>query len=90
MRRTIGARHEVPLPEGLCPKGAGGLSPGFQPWEPCPEGFALKGRQIERTNNAKVGPIVASQLRTLIFGEAIVRVYLVTQPPAPSGRTRSF
>jgi hypothetical protein len=24
-----------------------------------PERFALKGRQIERTNNAKVGPIVA-------------------------------
>jgi hypothetical protein len=28
---TIVARHEVP-----CPNGAGGLSPGFQPWaEPC-------------------------------------------------------
>jgi hypothetical protein len=55
------------------------LSPGFQPWEPCPERFALtrhmnvrsmnntrssglemlKGRQIERTNNAKVVPVVA-------------------------------
>jgi hypothetical protein len=23
-----------PMPEGPCPKGVGGLSPGFQPWEP--------------------------------------------------------
>src|ERR1700722_8081982 len=58
--------------EGPCPKGAGGLSPGFQPWEPRPERFALKGRQIERTNNAKVGPIAARlNCVTLIFGAAI-------------------
>jgi hypothetical protein len=34
------------------------FSPGFQPWEPPPRRFALKGRQIECTNNAKAGPIV--------------------------------
>jgi hypothetical protein len=54
----IVARHEVP-----CPKGAGGLSPGFQPgFNPGnrrPERFALKGRQVERTNDSKVGSIVA-------------------------------
>jgi hypothetical protein len=60
------SKHFVPRPEGPCPKGAGGLSPGFQPgFNPGnrrPERFALKlkGRQIERTNNAKVGPIVQS------------------------------
>jgi hypothetical protein len=54
------ARHEVPPPSGPCPKGAGGLSPGFQPWEPPPQRFALKGRQVERTNNAKAGSIVAT------------------------------
>jgi hypothetical protein len=47
-----------PWPEGSCPKGkgAGGLSPGFQPWAPENKRFALKlkGRQIESTNNAKV------------------------------------
>jgi hypothetical protein len=40
------------------PKRATGLSPGFQPWEPPLRRFALKGRQTEGTNNAKVGPIV--------------------------------
>jgi hypothetical protein len=41
----------------LGPKGAGGLSPGFQPgFNPGnrhPGRFALKGRQIQRTNNLK-------------------------------------
>ena len=44
------------------PKRATGLSPGFQPgfqpWEPPLRRFALKGRQIERTKNANVGPVV--------------------------------
>ncbi len=51
---TIVARHEVPRPEGAI-----GLSPGFQPWGTTAQRFAPKGRQIERTNNAKVSPIVA-------------------------------
>jgi hypothetical protein len=34
-----------------CLKGASGLSRGFQPWEPHPNGGALKGRETERTNN---------------------------------------
>jgi hypothetical protein len=38
----------------LCPEGAVGLSPGFQPWEPTPKRGALKGRQIGRTNYTKV------------------------------------
>jgi hypothetical protein len=41
-------------PEEPRPKGAGGLSPGFQPWEPPSERCALKGWQIEPTNNAAV------------------------------------
>jgi hypothetical protein len=42
---------------------------GFNPGNRRPERFALKlkGRQIEPTNNGKVGPIVARQLRTLIL-----------------------
>ena len=62
---TIVARHEVPRP-----KGAGGLSPGFQPWEQPPERCALKGRQIETTNNAAVKiHCSTSQLRTLILAQ---------------------
>ena len=49
-------------PKLRAPKGledsAQGFNPGFNPGNR-PERFALKGRQIERTNNAKVGPIVA-------------------------------
>jgi hypothetical protein len=41
----------------LCPEGALGLSPGFQPWESTPKRRALKGRQIERTTR-KEGVIV--------------------------------
>src|ERR1700761_5663782 len=37
----------------LCPKGAAGLSPGFQPWETTPKRRAPKGRQIERPNHTK-------------------------------------
>jgi hypothetical protein len=64
--RLIVAWHEVPVSldicrtsrrEVFCPKGARGLSPGFQPgFNPgnChPERRALKGRQIERTNNVE-------------------------------------
>jgi hypothetical protein len=75
---TIVARHEVPGLEfghlwrvtsgSFCPKGAGGLSPGFQPWETDHQGRGLKGRQIECTNDAKVGSkLYTSQLRTLVF-----------------------
>jgi hypothetical protein len=39
----------------LCPEGAVGLSPGFQPWEPTPKRRALKGRQIERINHTNAG-----------------------------------
>jgi hypothetical protein len=50
-------------PKGRAPKGledsAQGFNPGFNPGNRRPQRFALKGRQIERTNNAKVGPIVA-------------------------------
>jgi hypothetical protein len=42
-------------PGMLCPEGAVGLSPGFQPWEPTPKRRALKGRQIERTNHTNAG-----------------------------------
>jgi hypothetical protein len=43
------------------PKGLDDSAQGFNPENRRPERFALKlnGRQIERTNNAKVGPIVA-------------------------------
>ncbi len=69
-----------PWPEGPCPKGAGGLSPGFQPWEPPPERRALKGRQIQRTNNAKVeSKLYTSQLRTLVF--ALQQAHLVSLSP---------
>jgi hypothetical protein len=37
----------------LCPEGAVGLSPGFQPWEPTPKRGAQKGQQIGRTNHTK-------------------------------------
>ena len=40
---AIVAWHEVPWPEGPCPKGAGGLSPGFQPWEPPPRAIRPEG-----------------------------------------------
>jgi hypothetical protein len=61
----------------FCPKakGAGGLSPGFQPGfnpgDRHPERRALKGRrQIERTNNAKLGSkLYTSQLRILVFAQ---------------------
>jgi hypothetical protein len=90
--RLIVARHEVPWPGGPCPKGAGGLSPGFQPWEPPPERCALKlkGRQIEPTNKAAVKPNCSTpQLRTLILAQQWVRA-LSGQPLAPSGRIRLF
>jgi hypothetical protein len=40
------------------PRVSTGFNLGFNPGNRRPERFALKGRQIERTNNAKVGPIV--------------------------------
>jgi hypothetical protein len=47
----------------LCPAGATGLSPGFQPWESSTQSDApLRGRQIERLNKVEVGsdgPMVA-------------------------------
>jgi hypothetical protein len=46
-------------PKGRAPKGLEDSAQGFNPGNRRPERFALKGRQIERTNNAKVGPIVA-------------------------------
>jgi hypothetical protein len=43
---------------------------GFNPGNRHPERRALKGRQIERTNNAKVGSkLYTSQLRTLVFAQ---------------------
>ena len=57
----------------LCPKGAVGLSPGFQPWEPSPKRRALKGRQIERNNPTKAR-----------FGCNMAQLLA---PLAPSGRT---
>jgi hypothetical protein len=44
---------------GRAPKGLEDSAQGFNPGNRRPERFALKGRQVERTNNAKVGPIVA-------------------------------
>jgi hypothetical protein len=46
-------------PKDLAPKGLEDSAQGFNPGNHRPERFALKGRQTERTNNAKVGPIVA-------------------------------
>jgi hypothetical protein len=45
-------------PEGRAPKGLEDSAQGFNPGNRSPERYALKGRQIERTNNAN--PIVAS------------------------------
>jgi hypothetical protein len=40
----------------LRPEGAGGLSPGFQPWDLTNRRRrALKGRQIERPNKVEIG-----------------------------------
>src|ERR1700719_1565587 len=74
-------------PEGRCPKGATGLSPGFQPWDRLPRRRALKGRQIEYTNNAEVGfDCGTSQLRTLIFRNDWMPNF-IWDPVAPSERT---
>jgi hypothetical protein len=48
-------RHFVG-PKGRAPKGLEDSAQGFNPGNRRPERFALKGRQIERTNNANVGP----------------------------------
>jgi hypothetical protein len=50
----FGHLQKVCRPENLCPEGARGLSPGFQPWEAPPERRALKGRQIEGTYNVPI------------------------------------
>jgi hypothetical protein len=55
-------RHFVG-PKGRAPKGledsAQGFNLGFNPGNPPPRAIRPEGRQIEHTNNAKVGPIVA-------------------------------
>jgi hypothetical protein len=53
---THDSRPFVPCPKASAPKGLEDSAQGFNRR---PERIALKGRQIERTNNAKVGPIVA-------------------------------
>ena len=49
--RTTTKTRTITRKTRTCPKGATGLSPGFQPWEPHQNGCALMGRQTERTNN---------------------------------------
>jgi hypothetical protein len=44
--------------DGFCPAGTTGLSQGFNPGNRHPDRHALKGRQIQRTNNVKAESIV--------------------------------
>ena len=56
--------------EVSAPKGQEDSAQGFDPGNRHPERRALNGRQIERTNNAKVGSKwYTSQLRTLVFAQ---------------------
>jgi len=79
---------------GACPKGAIGLSPGFQPWVPnTPERRALKhstccrllmpgGRQIESTYTAELRSNCSTwQLRTLILRNNGCENHLVSCRP---------
>jgi hypothetical protein len=76
-----------PGPEGPCPKGAGGLSPGlsqgFNPGNCHPRAMRPEGAADRRTNNAKVGPIVARFNYALLFCSNRCEL-LSGQPLAPS------
>jgi hypothetical protein len=64
-------------PKGRAPKGLEDSAQGFNPGNRRPERFALKERQIERTNNAKErSNCSTSQLRALIFGAAIAASFI--------------
>jgi hypothetical protein len=56
--------------EVSAPKGQQDSAQGFNPGNRHPDRRALKGRQIERPNNAKVGSkLYTSQLRTLVSAQ---------------------
>jgi hypothetical protein len=63
--RLIVAKHEMPGPKGV-PQRGWRTQPRVSTLNRRPERFALKGRQIERPNNAKVGPVAALSILALM------------------------
>ena len=84
------ARGSLWTPKVAAPKGLQDSAQGFNPGNRHPERRALKGRQIERTNNVKASSNCVPRLNcAFTFSQKSVRD-ISGRPLAPSGRTRLF